>query len=141
MREAGTPAGSSQSDRARPKFDSGSDAGTARSSPQKNSVRDQSTAVRARRGKNVVPTDPPGRATEKKPRAGRAQRASSSKRAASASARAAGVLTTTFGGMACSLRVVVGARVEAHVGVVRAPKGSQVQRMVVVLEAVRRVGV
>src|SRR5260221_14719056 len=87
MCDALTRAGSSHKDRAAPKFDSGSVGGTARSSPQKKWVKDQSTAARDRRGKKVVATEPPGRASEKNPRAARARRPSSSKRRASVAGR------------------------------------------------------
>src|SRR5260221_11235540 len=92
--DALTPARSSHKDRAAPKFHSGSVGGTARSSPQKKWVKDQSTAARDRRGKKGVATEPPGRASEKNPRPARARRPSSSKRRASVAGRTEGLSNT-----------------------------------------------
>src|SRR5258706_2815952 len=104
--DALTPAGSSHKDRAAPKFDSGSVGGTARSSPQKKWVKDQSTAARDRRGNKVVATEPPGRASEKNPRAARARRPSSSKRRASVAGRSERLSTMISGAIVWSLATV-----------------------------------
>ena len=66
--DSGTPAGVSQRRSARPKLDSGSDAGTARSSAQKKWTLLHETGRCASVGKDCVATDPPGSAMEKNPR-------------------------------------------------------------------------